>query len=196
MNNDLVPVRWTRFMDMHSGGGQKLDWGKIYIEAPEAEARVIFYNRFGRNPDRVTCTCCGEDYSVDDSESLAQASGYDRNCDSTDDGYVERRSTWMDEYALRSFAQLTDPKAKKLVAMARDTSSPNEASNAMNFLYHDFGEQIGYSYERNRYIPLEEFERELKTKDGDDVLIVYAKDIKPEERIGRVPRQGYVWVEE
>lgn len=26
---------WTHFMDMHSGGGQKLDWPHIFIEAPE-----------------------------------------------------------------------------------------------------------------------------------------------------------------
>lgn len=36
---------WTEFWDMHSGGGQKEKWAKIYIEAPEEEARVIFYNR-------------------------------------------------------------------------------------------------------------------------------------------------------
>ena len=30
---------------------------------------------------------------------------------------------------------------------------------------------------------------------GEDVLIIYAKDIKPEERKGEVPKQGYVWVD-
>jgi hypothetical protein len=55
---------WTHFFDMSSGGSEKLDWTHIYIEAPLDEARVIFYNRFGRNPDYVTCTCCGSDYSV------------------------------------------------------------------------------------------------------------------------------------
>lgn len=81
---------WTRFMDMRSGGGQKLDWPYIYIEAPEAEARVIFYNRFGRNPDRVTCTCCGSDYSNTESDTLEQATAFDRGCAWEGGVYVER----------------------------------------------------------------------------------------------------------
>ncbi len=32
---------WTQFHDMHSGGGQKLAWARIYIEAPEREAAQI-----------------------------------------------------------------------------------------------------------------------------------------------------------
>lgn len=55
---------WTQFFDLCSGGSEKERWGIIYIEAPEDEARVIFYNRFGHSPDRVTCACCGSDYSV------------------------------------------------------------------------------------------------------------------------------------
>jgi hypothetical protein len=76
----------TRFMDMHSGGGQKEDWAYIYIEAPEYEARRIFYGRFGHNPERVTCTCCGDDYSIMEEESLQKATAYERGC-----GYVFRR---------------------------------------------------------------------------------------------------------
>jgi hypothetical protein len=53
---------WTRFMDMHSGGDAKT--GDVFIEAPEAQARAIFTARFDRDPDHVTCTCCGRDYSV------------------------------------------------------------------------------------------------------------------------------------
>jgi len=38
---------WTRFMDMHSGGRLKEDpYQFILIEAPENEAKVIFYNKF------------------------------------------------------------------------------------------------------------------------------------------------------
>ncbi len=103
--------RWTHFHDMHSGGGAKVvlmpdgsfkdgesrfgetgqPKGHIFIEAPEDEARVIFYNRFGHSPDRVTCTCCGEDYSVSESETLAQATGYNRRCrwDKKAGSYVE-----------------------------------------------------------------------------------------------------------
>lgn len=72
---------WTHFHDMHSGGGQKLDWCHIFIEAPEAEAEIIFYNRFGRNPHKVTCTCCGPDYSISEDEDLFQVTGYERGCD-------------------------------------------------------------------------------------------------------------------
>lgn len=67
-------------MDMHSGGGQKLAWSKILIEAPEKEAELIFQNRFGRNPHRVTCTCCGNDYSLSESDSLEEATAFDRGC--------------------------------------------------------------------------------------------------------------------
>lgn len=73
---------WTHFMDMHSGGGTKIEpFENIYIEAPEKEARVIFYNRFGRNPDRITCTCCGNDYSVSEESDLSQATAYERGCE-------------------------------------------------------------------------------------------------------------------
>jgi len=67
-------------MDMHSGGGSKEKWEYIYIEAPKKDAVTIFYNMFGHNPNRVTCTCCGEDYSITESETLEQATGYERGC--------------------------------------------------------------------------------------------------------------------
>jgi len=75
-------------MDMHSGGGSKEPYAFIYIEAPVEEAKVIFYNRFGHSPERVTCSCCGEDYSIDEELDLLQATGYERNCDST---YVDEQ---------------------------------------------------------------------------------------------------------
>lgn len=84
---------WTRFMDMSSGGGRKEDFSKIYIEAPEEEAKIIFYNRFGHNPERVSCSCCGEDYSISEDETLEQSTGYDRGCDYADGQYHERPST-------------------------------------------------------------------------------------------------------
>jgi len=71
---------WTEFMDMYSGGSQKLKWKYIYIEAPEQEAEIIFQNRFGRNPHRVTCTCCGSDYSITESPTLEEATAYARGC--------------------------------------------------------------------------------------------------------------------
>jgi len=72
---------WTKFWDMHSGGRQKEKWSKIYIEADsQEEAEVIFYNRFGHSPNRVTCTCCGEDYSVSSEKDLKQITGFERGC--------------------------------------------------------------------------------------------------------------------
>ena len=74
-------MTWTRFMDMASGGSQKEPpYEYILIEAEEKEAQIIFYNRLGHNPNRVTCTCCGEDYSISENESLEQITAYDRNC--------------------------------------------------------------------------------------------------------------------
>lgn len=64
---------FTRFFDMHSGGGQKLDWPLIIIEAGEEAAVAEFERRFGRDPHNVTCDCCGSDYSVRECETLAEA---------------------------------------------------------------------------------------------------------------------------
>lgn len=60
------PDTWTKFYDMHSGGGAKTDYEQIYIHAPESEAAEIFEEKFGRNPYNTTCNCCGGDYSIDE----------------------------------------------------------------------------------------------------------------------------------
>jgi len=70
---------WTHFYDMHSGGGRKASHEHIYIEAPKEEATRVFYARFGHNPNRVSCTCCGEDYSISDDETFADLTHYQRN---------------------------------------------------------------------------------------------------------------------
>lgn len=117
MKNKII--KWTEFWDMHSGGGTKeAPYEKIYINASEEEARIIFYNRFGHSAERVSCTCCGEDYSVSESDSLEEATRYHR------------------------------VKLK---------------------------------------ISLSAYEKQM------DVLVIYDKDIKPSERSGDVPQQGYVW---
>jgi len=74
-------IKWTFFWDMYSGGAAKEPYEEIYIEAPRDEAIVIFYNRFGHNPLRVTCACCGCDYSVEEGDTLDKASAYHRNCE-------------------------------------------------------------------------------------------------------------------
>jgi hypothetical protein len=153
---------WTRFMDMHSGGGEKNGYAYILIEAPQAEAEVIFYNRFDSNPNRVTCTCCGEDYSIGDG-TLQSVTGYDRN--------------------LRSVEQKRDP------VTLRYEPLPEGIPN-----YLEPGQDVpeGFTARSNRYGSQTEqtlAEYEQRT----DVLFITADDIKPEERNGEVPEQGYVW---
>lgn len=71
-------IEVTHFMDMHSGGGAKEKYEHIFIEAPEVEARAIFCNRFGHDPDHVTCRCCGPDYAVYEHDSLEDATEFHR----------------------------------------------------------------------------------------------------------------------
>lgn len=68
---------WTHFYDMHSGGGQKLDWSSIFVQAPYAEAVDWFADRY-RDPYYVTCDCCGGDYSVSEYKTLDGATEYHR----------------------------------------------------------------------------------------------------------------------
>lgn len=126
-------MNWTLFWDMHSGGDQKEEFSKIYIEAPIDEAKVVFYNRFGHNPERVTCTCCGEDYSIDESKTLEEASAYHRGCKWSETGYRENGKF---------------------------------------------------------YVSVEEYSH------NPDVCIIYSTDIKPSERYGDIPQQGFIWVGE
>lgn len=55
---------WTEFFDLCSGGGEKLGFGVIYIQAKEDEAVFLFEKMFNRDPHNVTCSCCGPDYYV------------------------------------------------------------------------------------------------------------------------------------
>ena len=71
---------WTEFWDMHSGGTTKENFEKCYIEAPEDEAIDIFISIFGHHPESVACECCGENYSISESETLAEATAYHRGC--------------------------------------------------------------------------------------------------------------------
>lgn len=115
---------FTQFWDMHSGGGTKQKpYEMIYIEAPIDEACVIFYNRFGHNPHRITCTCCGNDYSVTEYETLEEATDYQR------EDYRTKDKQPLDEYVKKP-----------------------------------------------------------------DVLVIYANEIQPHERVGELPEQGYVWI--
>ncbi len=106
----------TRLMDMHSGGGQKDNFAYCYIEAPESEAKLIFFNLFGHNPERVSCTCYGEDYSIDEYETLELATAFERGCEWSDEKkkYLEKPSKKKfkahDYMTLDKFKERTDVK--------------------------------------------------------------------------------------
>lgn len=166
-------MTWTRFMDMHSGGGQKEEWSKIYIEAPEEEAKVIFYNKFGHSPDRVTCTCCGEDYSTDEGESLARVSAFDRGLrwvsDKRDHYYLtEKPSDYLEGRYLEPHESIPD-------GMEQTSYGTDDVGITVE-------ELVGGA-------PI----RGLLSR-GDRALFVTEAEILPEWRSGSVPAQGYVWV--
>lgn len=71
----------TRFMDMHSGGHLKTPYTHIYIDEPLGEAVRTFKELFKRDPDNVTCTCCGTDFVYEEYSSLEEATAYDRGCE-------------------------------------------------------------------------------------------------------------------
>ena len=139
---------WTQFWDMHSGGGLKEPpFSQILIEAPHDEALIIFYNRFGHNPHRVSCTCCGEDYSTRESETLEQVTAYHRNC------WYRRNSKEAND---GEYVEQQDPECT----------------------YSTY----------STYVPLDLY------LEKSHVLVIRADEIKPEERVGEVPEDGYVWV--
>lgn len=157
---------WTLFWDMHSGGGLKEKFHYLYIQAPLAEAKVIFYNRFGHNPDRVSCTCCGPDYSIDEDVDLFQASGFHRKCRSL--------KTPQDENGLYK----NDLPILATNMYQEDGETPPE------------GFEIDERWSSLREGRCERLEEHIKR---DDVAVIFATDIKPEERVGEIPEQGYVW---
>lgn len=170
---------WTHFWDMHSGGGLKEPQQHIYIEAPEAEARVIFYNRFGHNPDRVSCTCCGPDYSIEEEPDLAQLTGYHRNCSvletprNEEGRYEKPDDEWFNTH------YYLDPEDEEEARRRGWTVRENSA--------REIGRRYGSDY--GTYVSLEDYLLQ------DDVLVIRASEISDSERSGEVPSQGYVWVD-
>jgi len=90
--------RVTRFMDMHSGGKLKTPFTHIYVDEPLEEAIKTFKNLFKRDPDNVTCKCCGEDFVYDEYNSLEQATAYDRKCEWGNGKYNENGKMTVEEY--------------------------------------------------------------------------------------------------
>jgi hypothetical protein len=167
---------WTQFWDMSSGGDHKEQWSQIFIEAPEDEAKRIFFARFGHNPERVSCTCCGGDYSINEHESLELATAYHRNCDyvyfrpdgsecSQDEGWVRGKGQ-QDGYTSR-YVERQEP--SKIDIRNQCNTTPDDPWG----LYITLADYIASA----------------------DVLVIRADEIKPEWRNANVPEQGYVWVD-
>ena len=160
---------WTQFWDMHSGGSQKEKWARIYIEAPEEEAKVIFYNRFGHNPERITCTCCGDDYSIEEKESLEQLSAFHRGCAYA---YVNSKGEEVPENEAWIIGEgIQDGYEGKYIE-----------TNEQKYPRYRFSFQ-------KEYLPLDDYKKQP------DVLVISKKEITQEERTGDIPEQGYVWVD-
>jgi hypothetical protein len=89
----------TRFMDMHSGGHLKTPYTHIYIDEPLTQAVKTFRDLFKRDPDNVTCKCCGEDFVYEEYSSLEEATAYDRKCGWSGKKYdLKNAKISVDEY--------------------------------------------------------------------------------------------------
>ena len=155
---------WTQFWDMNSGGDQKEKWAQIYIEASKKIAIIVFYNRFGHNPYRVTCTCCGEDYSISEEETLKQSSACHRGCRYA---YFDKNDKEISQEEVWEFGKgFIDECCGKYVEEEED-------------------EKVSF----NPFQTVDEYKKDA------NVLIITESEIKPEEKIGEVPQQGYVWID-
>lgn len=157
---------WTKFWDMSSGGSEKLDWKFIFIEAEHEEAQIIFQNKFGRNPNRVTCTCCGPDYSVDINDTLEQATAFHRNCKYA---FLDKDGKEVSQdIAFISGEGIQDGYVGKYIEIQKD--------DAYGFMMND-----------GKLMTIKQFEEEAT------VLIIRKEDITDEERVGTLEEEGYVW---
>ena len=157
---------WTQFHDMHSGGGLKESpYHQIFIEAARTEAEVIFYNRFGHNPNRISCTCCGEDYSIREAKTLEKATAFERGLryaqapklpdgryDNTNSYYLEPGEAIPNGFKLSNF-----------------TLTSGEGITMPQYL--EKGSVFAFSKDK---IP----------------LVIYSSDISDDERVGEIPLEG------
>lgn len=121
-------MSWPKFMDMHSGGGTKTDYEYIYIEADEESATNVFGHLFDEHPHSVACQCCGNNFSVTSSETLEEATEYERS----------RYKKSLEEY-------LKDPSIK--VIYASDINPEHLKDNPVD--YYEADHDWGYDEEEN-----------------------------------------------
>lgn len=162
-------MTWTQFWDMNSGGGPKLEWSMIYIEAPEEEAKSVFFARFGNNPERVSCTCCGDDYSISEYETLEEATAFHRGL-----RFVTPAEDWR-ELSIEARREHNE----KSYYLEPGNPVPN-GFKVQNFAsYRNRGKETG--------ITLDEYLRDPEVK------FILAEEIVDAEKAVYVPEQGYVW---
>lgn len=103
----------VKYFDMSSGGFEKTDFKTIFIEADNTvESDRIFTENFNRDPNNISCTCCGHDYAVSEYPSLANATAVDRMCQMSEDwqSFEEKPSTDEDaEYYSKCKCYMTLP---------------------------------------------------------------------------------------
>lgn len=165
-----MSIKWTLFWDMHSSGTTKVPpFNKIYIQAPKDIAERVFQAKFGRNPHRITCSCCGADYDVEDYATLEEASAYHRNC------------PWAAPNKPKDFA-------------SRSMQEQAVWNSTHQGRYLEAGEKLPRNWVMDRYndgkhaITLKEY---LTHK---DVKVIYANEITEEEKKTELHEEGYVWI--
>lgn len=115
---------WTLFSDAHAEGFLKFkDYEFIIIEGKEEEALSLFMNITNVDPKKVTCTCCGQHYSIREYDSVFQATAFERGChyDNSLKCYVEEIS----DFPIIGYATIEDfiKRDNVLVIFADGTSN-------------------------------------------------------------------------
>lgn len=69
----MTSTKYTSFFDMCSGGDRKTPYSVIIFPGGYAEAVARFREEFERDPENVTCDCCGSDYCIETHDTLEEA---------------------------------------------------------------------------------------------------------------------------
>lgn len=78
--------KFTVITDMHSGGGKKTEFWYHIVMLPEAQAIAWFEHHYKVDFNRVSCDCCGSDFSayeygIRNFEQITQTYGGRRSAD-------------------------------------------------------------------------------------------------------------------
>ena len=173
---------WTHFYDMHSGGGTKEPpYEHIFIEADRDEAVSVFYSAFSHSPERISCTCCGEDYAIYTEESLDQLTGYHRGCETADFFKDEDDEGHLQRLTKKESAET------KWTRVGEDYSYVHQPSGRKVFTKYVEEKDKSRSYAK--YMTLEDY------LSREDVRVITAEDIEYHgyDRKAEVPQEGWTW---